>query len=268
MGWQVVARQDAALTVGERSVKFLLGIVGLAILAAAYVYPLFDDPATTARFTGYVAGWLATLIPLVGILLGYNAVASERQSGALLLSLSLPHSRRDVVLGKFLGRTGAFAAAIVASMIAAGFLVVYPFGDLEVPRSLAFVGLTVAFAAIWTGLGTAVSLAVATKRRALVLGLVLLFVFVFVWDAAATALEFGLNRAGIIDGSLPAPARFVFGLEPGNAYERVTDGFLDPSASVEGPWYLGEWVGLVVLGGWIVVPLWLAFRRFERRDLA
>jgi ABC-2 type transport system permease protein len=41
-----------------------------------------------------------------------------------------------------------------------------------------------------------------------------------------------------------------------------------PNASVEGPWYLGEWVALAVLVLWAVGPLGLAYWRFERSDLS
>ncbi len=269
MTWTVIARQDGRLTLGARSVKVLLGILALGIVLLAYLYPVqAADPITTARFTGYVSGWLTTVTPLVGLLLGYNAVVSERESGALLLSLALPHSREDVVLGKFVGRAGPLVATIVGTMALAGALVVYPFGELVVAEFVAFVLLTVLFGALWIALGMAVSLSVASKRRALVLGFGFLFVFVFVWDTIESALRLGLTTAGTSNGELPAVVQFVFSLSPGRAFRRVVDGFLDPAATVGGPWYLGEWTGLVVLVGWAVVPLGLAYLRFAGGDLA
>lgn len=269
MTWRVIAGQDWRLTLGARSVKLLLGLFASGVLLLAYVYPIqAEGPVTTARFPGFVTGWLTTIIPLVGVLLGYNAVVSDRESGALLLSLSLPHSRRDVVLGKLVGRTGPLAATIVGTMALAGALVVYPFGELALVEFAAFVGLTVVFGAVWTGLGIAVSLSVATKRRALVLGFGLFFVLVFVWETAESALQAGLRTAGLGGDALPAATRFVFGLAPGRAFTRVTDGFIDPAATVGGPWYLGEWVGLAVLVGWAVFPIWLSTLWFARRDLA
>ena len=269
MTWQVIARQDSRVTLQSRSVKLLLGLLSFGVLAVAYLYPVTgQEPITTARFTGTVTGWLKTGVPLVGILLGYNAIVSERESGALLLSLSLPHSRRDVLLGKYAGRTGLVAATILATMAGAGFLVVYPYGDLEVVRSLSFVALTVCFGALWTGVGLAVSLSVATKRRALVLGFGTLALFVFFWGTLGDLLRLGFDALGVGDGGLPAPAQFVLHLSPNRAFQLVTDGFIDPSASVGGPWYLSEWAALVVFLAWLVGPLGLAARRFAGRDLS
>lgn len=269
MTWAVVARQDGRLTLGARPVKILLGILALGVVLLAYLYPVqAASPITTARFAGHVSGWLTTVVPVAGVLLGYNAVVSEQESGALLLALGLPHSREEIILGKFVGRAGPLTATIVGAMAVAGALVVYPFGELVVPEFVAFVVLTVVFGAIWVALGMAVSLAVATRRRALVVGFGLLLVLAFLWNAIEGALRLGLNSAGLASGELPTAGQFMFSLSPGRAFTRVTDGFIDPAATVRGPWYLGEWAGLVVLAGWAVGPLGLAYLRFVRRDLA
>jgi ABC-2 type transport system permease protein len=269
MTWQVVARQDASLTVGTRSVKLLFGALALVVLVAGYVYPVVgSDPTTTARFPEFVLGSLTTLVPFVGMLTSYGAVVGQRESGSILLSLSLPHSRRDVVVGKLCSRAGLVTTALVGSLLAAGALVVYPFGELALGRFLGFVVLAALFAVVWSGLGVAVSLAVATRRRALVLGFGLVFLFVVVWDTVTNALRLGLNAAGLVDGALSGPLRFLAGLEPGNVLGRVTTGFVTPDASVAGPWYLNEWVSLVLLVCWAVGPLGLAYLRFERSDLA
>lgn len=269
MTWPVIARHDGQMTIGERSVKLLLGILVTVIVLAAYVYPVLDPgPITTAHFSGYVDGWVTVLVPLLGILFGYDAIVSERSSGSLYLTLSLPHSRRDLVIGKLVGRAGVLTIGLCIAGVLAGFLVVYPYGELEIPRSIAFFTLTIWFGVIWTGLGVAVSMATETKQRALLLGAALFFVLSLAWDSLQMALATGLNTAGVIDGSLPNPVQFVFSLEPVTAYERVIAGFIDPEATVAGPWYLGEWVGLLVLLLWLVLPLFLAYGRFVRGDLA
>jgi ABC-2 type transport system permease protein len=207
-------------------------------------------------------------MPFVATLLTYGAVAGERDSGSILLSLSLPHSRRDVVLGTFACRAGLVASVTVASMLGAGALVVYPFGELVLGRFLLFLGLTVLFGAVWCGLGLAVSLLAATRRRALVLAFALLFLFVVVWESGIAALQLGLNAVGIVDGELPGVAQFVVGLEPSLLLERATTGFVLSGESVAGPWYMGEWVALGFLVLWVVGPLGLAFFRFDGSDLS
>lgn len=269
MTWRVVARRDGAVTVGTRSARALLGLLVAAVLLAGYVYPVFGgDPVTTARFPGFVHGTLATLVPFVGVLLGYNAVVDERESGAIRLALSLPQSRWDVVFGKYVSRTGLLTAALLGSLAAAGALVVYPFGELKLAPFVLYVALTLAFGAVWSGLGVAVSLAVATSRRALVVGFGLLFLFVVVWDALADALALGLEAAGVLGGDLPDAVEVLFALEPGRVYGRATAGFVDPSRTVGEAWYLSEWLALALLALWVVVPPGLAYLRFAGSDLS
>jgi len=45
-------------------------------------------------------------LPLVAIFAGYAAISKERTGGSLKLLLSLPHSRKDVIIGKVVGRCG------------------------------------------------------------------------------------------------------------------------------------------------------------------
>jgi len=269
MTWRVVARQDLSLTVGARSVKLLAGLLVSVVLLAGYIYPVITSgPVTTAHFPGFVHGWLTPLVPFVGMLVTYNAIASQRESGSIRLSLSLPQSRRDVVLGTFLSRTAVVVGTLVAATVGAGALVVYPLGELALLPFVEFLVLTVIFGVVWTGLGTAVSLVSATRRRALVFGFGLVFLFVVVWDAVADALELGLTVAGFADGELPGAVQFLVGLKPGRVFGRVIDGFVTPGAGVEAPWYLNEWVALGIFVCWAVAPLGLALLRFDGSDLS
>jgi len=269
MTWRTVARQDGKLTADSQSARLLLGLVAFVVLLAGYIYPMVTQPPhTTARFPAFVEGAVTTVVPFVGVLLGYNAVVSDRESGAIRLALSLPQSRGDVVFGKYLSRTGLLAATLVTALVAAGALVVYPFGELALGRFALYLLLAVAFGAVWSGIGLAVSLAVATKRRALVVGVVLLFLFVLVWDTLEQGVALGLAAAGLAADGLPAVAEFAFGLTPGRVFSRATVAFVDPSRGVEGAWYLGGPVALVLLALWLVGPVGLAYARFVGSDLS
>jgi ABC-2 type transport system permease protein len=269
MAWRTVARTDRGVTLKPRLVKILLALPALAILAAGYTYPVFaEEPYTTARFAGYATGWFTGIVPFVGVLLGYNAIVSERESGAILLSLSLPQNRADVVLGKLASRAGLLCGAILVALVIAGWLVVYPFGTLDLLPFAGFVLVTLAYAATWIGLGVAASLFVSTKQRALIIAGGLFFLFVIVWDGVTAAIELGLDGAGVIGSDTPGVLRFVFSLDPGSVFSRVVDGFITPGASVGGPWYLGEWAALTLFVLWLVGPVGLAYRRFAGRDIA
>ena len=268
MRWGPIAREEAALLLRARSARWLFGLLIFVCVGGGYLYPVVGaEPHTTARFTSFLTGWLTTLVPLIGLLVGYNAICSDRASGSLLLTLSMPYSRRDLVAGKLFGRMGLFAATIVGGLLAAGVLVVYPYGALVVNPFLGFLALTVGFGLLYTALGIAISMAVSTKQRATVLAFGVFFLFVLVWDVLEMAVTFALVRVGFIDGELPGIVAFLFAAEPGSVYGRLIAGFVDPAGSVSGTWYLNEWTALVLFCLWIVCPLGLAFWRFSECDL-
>jgi ABC-2 type transport system permease protein len=268
VSWRTVARRDRRLLLDGRLSKVALaGLVGL-VAVAAYVYPVVGrDPITTGRFVTFVDGWLGAVLPPIGVLFGYGAVAREHESGALRLALSLPHGRAALVLGRFAGRAGVLAGGVVAALAVGAALVVYPFGTLEPLRLLAFTALCVVYAAVWVGIGVGASALVATNRRALALAVGALVALVVVWNGLTAATEAGLARAGIADGPLRAAVAVAAGLDPGSAFGTLAAA-VDPSAPPADAWYEGPALALPVLLGWLVGPLALGLARFVRRDLS
>jgi len=53
------------------------------------------------------------LVPLIALILGYDAIVGERERGSLELMLSMPITRFEILLGKYLGLAGALASATV-----------------------------------------------------------------------------------------------------------------------------------------------------------
>ena len=91
------------------SVVFALLALGIAWFGSAAAgrvgFTSFD--ATLASLTTLGA----FVIPLIGLLIAYDAIVGERSDGTLLLLLSYPLGRGQLVAGKFLGHCGALATA-------------------------------------------------------------------------------------------------------------------------------------------------------------
>lgn len=86
-----------------------LGIAWFGGAAAGRVgFTSFD--ATLASLTTLGA----FVIPLIGLLIAYDTIVGERDDGTLLLMLSYPLARGQLVGGKFLGHCAALAAATLA----------------------------------------------------------------------------------------------------------------------------------------------------------
>ena len=116
------------------------GIRGVNLLEGFAFLGLFTTPGTT--FPMPLVSLLALFVPIIGIVLGFDAINSERSGGTLSRLLSQPVFRDNVINGKFLA--GIITLSI---MIAATLLIVSGFG-LGVSR-LMVSGLALSIPGLW-----------------------------------------------------------------------------------------------------------------------
>jgi len=122
------------------------------------------------------------LVPLIVLILGYDAIVGERERGSLDLLLSMPITRLELLLGKFLGLSGALCAATLSGFGLAGALLAF---QLDLPSLLHY--LVFVLSALLMGmafLSMAVTVSVIARDRARAGGLAVgvWFFFVLVYD--------------------------------------------------------------------------------------
>ena len=266
-----IARLDHRDARQSRLIRYLLYFFVLVCLIGGYAFPAVTSGDVTGdRFAGFMSTSIGLLLPLVGLLLGYNAVVGDRESGRLKLSLSMPHSRRDVLAGKLLTRGGYLVAAVLIGLIGAGALVYYPFGSLSVSY-LAYMAVTLGFGIIFFGIGVTLSTFLKSRQFATVGAFGIFFLFVVIWEELLSVVVFLLEQVGG-SGEPTDPLRFIHGAEPGLLYDRIIGAFFEgrsegPYLGADAPWYLGEGVALFLFALWVVVPLAVGYLRFTRTDL-
>ncbi|APX97428.1 ABC transporter permease subunit [Natronorubrum daqingense] len=273
MSWVTIARTEFETTKESRAVRWLLWLLAGACVLAGYLFPeVTGGSITTREFAGFsfLTESINYLLALIGVVLGYGAIVEERTSGKLTLLLSLPYSRRDLVVGKVVGRSLVFATALVAALAVAGALVVYPFGSLSLGWYIAFVVVTVCYGVIFTGLAVSISMLTSSKHVATIGAFGSYGLFVAIWGTVESSLEYGLETIGMIEGGLPDALAFVFSLNPVRLYTRIVDGLIaGGSGTTAGSdaWYFSEWLALVAFVAWLVVPLTLSYLWFSTTDL-
>lgn len=154
------------------------------------------------------------LLPLLALLLCYDAFVGEAESGTLLLMLTYPLSRLQWLTGKAIGQGGA-----ILLVLAAGFAVLpliqaflpVPYGMGELLGAMAvliatgwLLGLVFMLVAYW------VSLTVRHKAQALALLLVVWFTAVLLYDLALLVISVAgadtLGRSALTALMLANPA--------------------------------------------------------------
>lgn len=278
MSWVAVAKKDFRDAVRSR---VLLGLTVLFVLfAAGYTY-LFrnlpgllggqgENPSTVALITSMQSS-ASLLVPLIALVIGYKAIVGERESGSLKLLLGLPHTRRDIVFGKLLGRTAVVTVSVVVGFAAAGVVALTFYDSFAVVEFVVFTLMTIGFALVFVAIATGFSAAMRSASRALYGAFGLFILFQFVWGFIPLIIRYVINGFSLPNVTqTPNWAVFLSTLNPQVAYSRATSALLPDLASASttsAPFYLQNWFGFVILALWLLVPVALGYRRFKGTDL-
>jgi ABC-2 type transport system permease protein len=176
--------------------------------------------------------------------------------------LSLPPSRRDVLVGKLLGRTALMLVATLIGGFVTGLVVLTILGGTfgSLASFIGFLGLmSVAFVAI----GVGISAGSSSDSRATAVAVGAYMILVALWNLIQSAIQYGAVELGLMaDAGEPAWLKLV-GLFPPNraaraAHRSTVEGQFfgtDPFASV--------WLPVLVLLAWILVPVTVGYIRFR-----
>ena len=235
---------------------------------------------TTLLLISFFVGPVSIFIPLVAIAASYRSIAGERQSGSLKLLLSLPNNRADVVLGKFLGRSGVVALALVVGfgvgLVATALLA----SDVKVTEYLVFVLVSLLLGFAFVSVSVGVSAFTASTSRAAYGAFGIFVVFQFLWDIVVTAFVYVANgfelpgRGEELPDWVSNTSELLYVVDPTTAYQQgviwtvrriAEDAETQQAADV--PFYAQDWFGFVFLLLWIAVPLAVGYLRFESSDL-
>lgn len=212
------------------------------------------------------------LFPLIGLLLGYKALAGEVDSGSSKVLLSLPHSRLDAVVGKLIGRTLVLWVALFVGLAVASVVVVALYDEFAVAHLVAFSALSMLLGGAYVSVGVAISASTRSTGMAAV-GVVTAFAFFyFVFDTIRMGIYYLLTGEFFPPLGEAPPDWYAFyeRMGPGGAYEILLARTL-PGGSPYPEWsdafYFSSWTALAILLAWIVVPVALGYLRFARLDL-
>jgi len=214
------------------------------------------------------------LVPILALMLGYAAIAGEREQGSMLLLLSMPITRLEAVLGKFCGLGAVLLVAILAGLGISGGVIAAIAGAEGGISYLAFIGGTILYALAFLGLALLIS--TVAKRRSTAIGLAVLswFAVAVIFDtilfgifvATGGSFDFQTGRIDFPDWMFAAQianpadafgyfAFTVFGIESSFGFRVGLPEFVTPGVTA------------LSLFAWTAVPLLLALWRFQRQDL-
>ena len=257
------------------AVMFVAFTGGGVALGSVLPEPLSGDTAL-AIVTALLLRGTSVFIPLIALGIAFRSIAGERESGSLKVLLSLPNSRLDVVVGKFLGRTAVVSIAVVVGFLSLLVASAIAFsGDLDVLGLVGFMLAALILGVVFVSIAVSLSAFTDSTFGAAVGAGGLFVLFQFAWRGVVYLLRYlvnGLEAPNLAE--TPEWARVLLNVNPMRGWQTSADWLINQLAengesaqNSADAFYLEPWFGFVVLALWIVLPLVVGYLRFESADL-
>jgi len=257
-------RWVVAITLLMAALALTLTLLGSAPTGTVGVSPLSVVVVSLSSLTIF-------LVPLIALLISYDAIAGEIERGTMGLLLSYPVARFEVVTGKFLGHAAILGIATIIGYGAAGAALAFG-GGVEPGAWTAFaamVGTSILLGAAFIALGYLASALVRDPRTAGGIAVGIWLFFALIYDMALLGILVADKGRTVTPAVLDA----LLLANPADAYRLLNlTGFSNVSlfagmAGLAQQMALGKAALAAALVAWTAVPLSLAALVFARREL-
>ncbi|HEX9667087.1 MAG TPA: ABC transporter permease subunit [Thermodesulfobacteriota bacterium] len=204
------------------------------------------------------------LVPLMALIMGANSFTGAKESWEMLLIQ--PISRREAILGKYLGLAMAITTTLILGFISAGLILILNIGYGEIGHYLLLILLSILLSLVFISIASLTSIVLGEKAKSIGFSFMLWFWFVIIYDF-------------ILVGITLAVGEVIIALLFLNPADLVRTTFLTSlgSAALIGPAgavlnntfgsFNGFMLSFFVLLVWLFLPLILALSIFERKDI-
>lgn len=242
-----------------------LGFLGSSPTGAVKVDPLTVTVVSLSSLSIF-------LVPLIAMLLAYDAIVGEIDRGTMALLLSYPVSRWQIVVGKFIGHLAVLTLATTVGYGSAGVALQWVHGTSDISAWQPFALLILAsilLGASFLAMGYMISALVRERATAAGIAIGVWLFFVVIYDmallGALVADQGRFMTASLLNMILLFNPSDVYRLLNLTGYENIS--MYAGMAGLSGQ--AGLSIPVLVLAQllWIVVPFCLAAAFFKRRQL-
>jgi Cu-processing system permease protein len=211
------------------------------------------------------------LVPLIALLISHDAIVGEMERGTMLLLLSYPVGRWQVISGKFLGHLAILAFATLLGYGAAAAALTATGTEIGAASWIAFLSMilsSILLGAVFIAIGYLVSALVGERGTAGGIAIGIWLLFVLIYDMALLGMLV-VDQGRTINAGL---LNVLLLLNPTDAY-RLLNLQAGSVGSVSGMSGIAENVALspaaliAALAAWALLPLGAATLVFARKEL-
>ncbi len=211
------------------------------------------------------------LLPLIALTLSFDTLTGEFERGTMLLLLTCPVKRWQIIIGKFIGHLAILAAAVLIGYGLTGIVIALQ-SELDSASVIAYavmMGSSVMLGAIFIGLGSLVSVLSRERASAIACAIGVWLSFVVLYDL----LLLGIIVADEAHNLNQQLFSFMLLASPTDVYRILnligTDAIkmVSGMTSITETMKLSKSVLLILMAGWIVVPMIMTGIVFNRKEL-
>jgi Cu-processing system permease protein len=211
------------------------------------------------------------LIPLMGLMLSYDSLGSDIERGIMIILLSYPVNRWQIIIGKFLGHITILAFSITIGYLTAGVIVSYSSNSIDYENWIIFVFMiisSIVLGGTFLSIGYLISSCVKDRSMAGGIAIGIWLFLVLVYDMALLGLI--VSYEDIFN-------EYIFNIllliNPTDIYRLLNLGSFDSVANFSGTTgmitnvNLKSWILGIIQLVWMIVPLVLAVIVFKKKEI-
>jgi Cu-processing system permease protein len=241
----------------------MLALLGSVAVGESRAAPLAVAVANLSSLSVY-------LVPLLALLVSFDAIVGESERGTLALLLTYPVKRWQLLAGKFAGHLTVLVFAVALGYGPIGGFVIWRSADPQGWQGYVTMMLaSVLLGAVFVALGYLVS--VICRQRASAIGAVIVL-----WLALVVLYDLGLLGVLLADENHAIGERafaVLLLINPGDAYRLFNLLAIDAVGAITGMSAVVDGLALerstplLVLAAWVVGPLAVSAILFQRREI-
>ncbi len=208
------------------------------------------------------------LIPLIALLLSYDSFVGEQESGTLLLLLTYPLSKTQLLLGKFLGQGSIIALATLLGFGASAVLLFVQTSNTDIITTFGmFIMSAILLGLSFTAIAYTISLVVSEKSKAAGFALIIWFLFALAFDLALLALlvsvDQGISQQGLTQLMMLNPADIFRLINLAGLDNSDVNGAL--AIAIKSSLSQGQLISIMIV--WVIAPLVIANLIFKKKNI-
>lgn len=212
------------------------------------------------------ASFIAFVGSIAAISISFDSIVKEKLANSLDLLLCRPLSKREILLGKFLGLWGALSLPGIIMLLAAILSVTHVAGMPSKKMMLGFIVFTVIFFGIFISIQQIFSTISKTLGTAILSGIGIWFLFTLFWTLVPLSIAYLIGMPMETIQTNPEYNLLSSKIDlfsPIGAYERSL-GILAGGKGIR-PEGIPYWAPFLSLFLWFFIPLLISMEVFHRR---